>query len=83
MIALRIGDRIRLRGSAEQTGAVAASPYTFRDVRRVGVIWDAFPGWIAVVSVSSLVRVRTKPAPRDVVPEARPVSVGAMAGGGR
>lgn len=78
--ALRIADRVRLRGSSA-LGTVFAVPYTFRSVLRVGVAWDAAPKWFASVAASSLVRVEHEPV--GVPPEARPLSVGAMAGGSK
>lgn len=80
MTPLRIGDRVRLRGSP-LLGTVFAVPYTFRGVERAGVVWDATPKWVSSVAPSSLVRVARDPV--GVPPEARPVSVGALAGGGK
>jgi hypothetical protein len=73
--ALRISDRVRLRGSAA-LGTVFAVPYQFRGVLRVGVAWDVAPKWFASVAASSLVRVTREPV--GVPLEARPLSVGAL-----
>jgi hypothetical protein len=77
---LRIGDRVRLRGSSD-LGTVFAVPYTFRGELRAGVSWDAAPKWFASVAVSSLILVKTEPV--GVPPEARPISVGALMRGSR
>jgi hypothetical protein len=71
---LRIGDRVAFRYGGSG-GTVAANPYRFHGELRVGVQWDDWQG-IRVYSQHLLVRLTYRPT---VSPEARPVSVGALA----
>ncbi len=74
MTALRIGDRVRfvLGGPA---GTIAANSYSFHGVVKASVTWDNWTGvWVYPVSI--LTRLRYRPS---VPPEARPLSVGALA----
>lgn len=79
-MTLRIGDRVRLLCTPFK-GTVFAVPYEFRGDTRVGVVWDDMPKLHDSVSVGLLAS--AEPRPPTVPPEARPLSVGAMAGGGR
>lgn len=76
---LPIGTRVRLRGRSE-CATVFAVPYTFRGRRQVAVVWDHQPKFVLTVEVARLELVELESP--TVPPEARPVSVGAMAGGG-
>lgn len=77
---LPIGSRVRLRGGAD-LGTTLSDPYVFRGQLQVGVVWDATPRWHETATVSYLVLVTHEPV--GVPVEARPYSVGAMAGGVR
>lgn len=77
MSDLVIGDRVRLRGY-RVWGTVAANPYTFR-TQRIGVRWDHSPGRIHCLDLAEVVR--AAPIGPLVPPDARPIAIGAMAGG--
>jgi hypothetical protein len=73
---LPIGTRVRhvVTGTL---GTTFSTPYVFLGVRRVGLEWDGISG--PAYSVSDVSDLEVLPASRTVPPEARPLSVGALA----
>ena len=74
MTALRIGDRVQCIATGAR-GTVFGAP---RSALRVGVFWDRGAG-MSCLDAAAVVLVSRATVP----PEARPIAVGAMAGGGR
>ncbi len=77
MRLVQVLDRVRRAGSRDVGTVVSVSHLSLHAM----VAWDASPKWLVAIHVADLLVVTQEPV--GVPPEARPISVGAMAGGGR
>lgn len=76
MRRIQPGDRVRKSGSSECGTVISAWTW---DRDRALVIWDHSSKWLVSVRASDLILVSKEPV--GVPEEARPISIGAMAGG--